>query len=203
MAVMGTRLYGVVTRPDRQGATLAPQTSVIAVRDLGAIVRQAPYAPVDRSPAEIGEYRRVVETVFEQAAILPAPFGVVFRSGEHVATWLQMHHLALTEGMHLVEGRCEARVHLAPRDGAEADEDDLAGAAAEVFRALRRDAAAVVPLRRAGARPSASSAFLVDRAQWDEFGELVAAQARRYDELRLHQTGPWPPYDFVRMDLGA
>jgi hypothetical protein len=29
----------------------------------------------------------------------------------------------------------------------------------------------------------------------------VQEQARRYDELKFEQTGPWPPYDFVRMEL--
>ena len=46
-------------------------------------------------------------------------------------------------------------------------------------------------------------AFLVQRASWTEFSAHVQEQAKRYDELEFEQTGPWPPYDFVRMELGA
>ncbi|HEU4563019.1 MAG TPA: GvpL/GvpF family gas vesicle protein [Gemmatimonadaceae bacterium] len=202
MAVTGVRLYGIVARPERNGAPPAPGTAVVAVRDLGAVVRQAPYAPVEGRDEEIEDYREVVEGAFERGSILPAPFGVVFRSTEQVAHWLQMHYIALTEGMHLVEGRCEARVHVRAREDGMA-EADLAALATDVFRGLRRRAIMSVPLRRSGDRLSVSAAFLIERTRWEEFGDALAAQARRCEDALIESTGPWPPYDFVRMDLGV
>ncbi|MDQ3696966.1 MAG: GvpL/GvpF family gas vesicle protein [Gemmatimonadota bacterium] len=204
---MGFELFGVASLPERNGAPLAAQTLTIPVRDLAAIVRQVPYAPVRQIEGEIANYERVVEAVFTQHTILPAPFGVVFRSVDQVSRWLQMHYIALTEGMHLIEGRCEARVHVMQAVVAEGEapdpEADLSAAAGELFRSLRRQAAASVMLRRFNPELTLSCAFLVDRARWDDFAELVATQARRHDGLRLEHTGPWPPYDFVRMDLGV
>ena len=222
MAVTGLRLYGVAVLPQRGDGALAPRTNAIWHRELGAIVRQAPYEPVELSEREIEDHRAVVEAVFERCTILPAPFGAVFRSGDQVARWLQMHYIALTEGIHLVDGRCEMRVHIREARGGKPaavgagapeepdDEDDaldlrpeVETAAAESFRVLRRQAVAAVPLRQPEGEAVLSGAFLVERAQWEEFSEVVAAQARRAEALAFEQSGPWPPYDFVRMDLRA
>jgi hypothetical protein len=43
----------------------------------------------------------------------------------------------------------------------------------------------------------------VERGDYAEFEQRVKEQARRAAGLRFQVTGPWPPYDFVRMDLGA
>ena len=223
MAVTGLRLFGVAVIPGRSDGVLAPQTTVVGYRDLGAVVRQTPYERVELSDHELEEYHRVVEAVFERYTILPAPFGAVFRSGDQVARWLQMHYIALTEGIHLVDGRCEMRVHIRVARGAkpaavaagalddDEEEDDeelehspeLTSAAAESFRALRRQAVAAVPLRQPEGDAVLSGAFLVERAHWGDFAEVVATQARRVEGLTFEQTGPWPPYDFVRMDLRA
>ena len=222
MAVTGLRLFGVAVLPNRSDGVLAPRTTVVAHRELGAIVRQAPYEPVELSERELEDHRAVVEAVFARYTILPAPFGAVFRSADQVTRWLQMHYIALTEAIHLVDGRCEMRVHIRGVRGAKAaavaarppeerddEEDDLgadqgvASAAAESFRVLRRQAVAAVPLRQPEGEAGLSGAFLVERAHWGDFSELVAAQARRAEGLAFEQSGPWPPYDFVRMDLRA
>lgn len=202
---MGLKVFGVAALTPRNGGPLAPQTAVVAVRDLGAVVRPAPYARVEMSDREVEEYQSVVEAVFEQHTILPAPFGVLFRSRDQVQRWLEMHYIALTEGIHLVNGRCEMRVHIRTEDDDQEEDGpaEASAAAAEAFRALRRQAAAAVPLRTADAHAVLSGAFLVDRAHWNDFVETVTEQARRVGGLRFEQTGPWPPYDFVRMDLGV
>jgi hypothetical protein len=68
---------------------------------------------------------------------------------------------------------------------------------------LRRQALAAVPLRQPEGEDGLSGAFLVERANWEDFSQVVAAQAKRAEALAFEQSGPWPPYDFVRMDLRA
>jgi hypothetical protein len=122
-----------------------------------------------------------------------------------VARWLDTHYIALSEGIMFVEGRCEARVHItAPEDGApEEEQARRTSVAAESFRALRRRVAAAVPLRTEDHRSVLSSAFLVDRTRWDEFVAAVGEQGRLNEALSYTLTGQWPPYDFVRLELGA
>jgi hypothetical protein len=48
-----------------------------------------------------------------------------------------------------------------------------------------------------------SASFLLERSQWREFADAVAGEARRASALHLSLTGPWPPYDFVRLQFGG
>ncbi|HJU89208.1 MAG TPA: GvpL/GvpF family gas vesicle protein [Gemmatimonadaceae bacterium] len=202
MAITGLTLYGVALLGGASTNGIGAGVNAIAFRDLGAIVRPVPYLPMDPADGALEDYHRVVDSVFRRFTLIPAPFGAIFRSPEQVRVWLEMNYIALSEGMHFLEGRCETRVHIRETspEGASAD---LTAIAAEVFRALRRQAVAAVPLRRGDGDEVMGCAFLIQRVSWAEFSATVQEQARRYDELQFEQTGPWPPYDFVRMELGA
>ncbi|HVE79514.1 MAG TPA: GvpL/GvpF family gas vesicle protein [Gemmatimonadaceae bacterium] len=182
----------------------APDTLVVAVRDLGAVVAAADYDAPAPADAALERYREVVDAVFVRGAVLPAPPGTVFRSRDLVVRWLELHYHTLADGLAFVDERCEARVHIARR-GLNGDPDDLATTAAESVRALRRGAVAAVPLRADGRdeRVVMRAAFLVERERWAAFRELVASEQQRHAGLEFRQTGPWPPYDFVRMQFGG
>jgi hypothetical protein len=206
MAVGGYVLFGVVPVSAGDGNALAPNTDLVITGDVGAVVRPAAFERVELSDAEVGAYEEVVEAVFDRQTILPAPFGVVFRNTDHITRWLQMHYLTLTEAIHLVEGRCEVRVHMRLRDETKAvEEPDTAStqAAMEFYQSVSREADSSVMLRRPALQAVLSGAFLIDRSEWERFSAIVAKEARKFDMLVVEQTGPWPPYDFVRMDLGS
>lgn len=180
---------------------------MLRFRDLGALVTQAPYARSSCSSRELESYRDVIDHAFVHGAILPAPCGTIFRGADQVRLWLEQNYIALSEGIHFVAGRCEARVHVFRRS----EEDvpvgessaDAEMAAAECFRMLRRDAVATVPVSPRDTPAVLSCAFLLQQDRWGEFADQVREQARRCRELAFEHTGPWPPYDFVRMDFGA
>ena len=199
----GLRLYGVATLAHADDRPLVDSTGVVALRDIGAIVRPSAYTIPPLDDIEMLECERIVEEVFRANTILPAPCGTVFKSEEHVRRWLELNYVALVEGIHFVDGRCEARVHAAdvPAEGDESAEIDNAALATESFRALRRYAVASLPLRPEEGR-LLSGAFLVERAEYSGFELRVTEQARRVG-LQFNLTGPWPPYDFVRLDFGV
>ena len=84
---------------------------------------------------------------------------------------------------------------------------DLVSLAADAFRELRREAVALIVLRTGpdAAQPDdeAHGSFLIDRSRWQTFTDAVALQGRRHAALRLECSGPWPPFDFVRMQFTA
>lgn len=205
MAVGGFVLYGVVPVGAGDGNALAPDTELVIAGDIGAVLRPAAFERMEMEDGQVQAYEDVVESVFERQTILPAPFGVVFRNTDHVTRWLQMHYLTLTEAIHLVEGRCELRMHLrSVEEEKVTEEPDPAAndAATELYRTVSREADASVMLRRPALNAVLSAAFLIDRSEWEAFTSIITVQARRYPTLVVEQTGPWPPYDFVRMDLG-
>jgi hypothetical protein len=198
--VSAVRLYGVTAAHGHRGNFTAG-TEVVAFRDLAAIVAPAPY----QSPSDPGleDYRRVVESVFRQQALVPAPPGVVFRTRDVLAQWLELHYFTLLDALSFVEDRAVARISVVRDASEEVEATDEQGEEVlhEALRLLRRHAAATVTLGPdGGGRPTAAS-FLVERGRWEVFAELVREESSRHDGFALALSGPWPPYDFIRMQF--
>lgn len=204
MAVMGLHLFGVV--PHDGAAAAGGDLVRIPFRDLAAVLRRTPFRVLAPAGDAVLDHFRVVDRLSHRMAVLPAPFGTIFRTPDDVTRWLEINYIALAEGVHFVEGRCEVRLHITERSHSDGEppavDVDIAAASADIFRALRRQATAAIPLReRAEAPVRVSSAFLLERARLLEFETIVAEQARQWASLDFELTGPWPPYDFVRMDV--
>lgn len=213
--VTSVQLYGLVTADGaHHGAASSgvEGVSLIAFRDLAALVAEAPYERIRASSERVRQYRRVLEAAFQQRSVLPAPFGTLFRTHGELVRWLELHYFTLVDAMAFVEDRAMARVRVAPAvlpsisDTGEiaAKVADLEASAAESFRVLRRHAVASIPAPpQPGGSAAVQASFLVDRERWSAFADVVREEARRVPELTLDHTGPWPPYDFVRMEFGG
>lgn len=184
------------------------RATLIPFRELCAVVsEQASFTLDETAPSEIVRHRAIVDEVFRRAAVLPAPVGAVFRNPDVLTRWMELHYVSLTGALEFVEDRVAARVHIARANGSEDEREagaDIAAAAAESFRALRRRAVAAVPLRLEQVTGLVlSAAFLIERDVWKEFQRAVHELHEGYDFLRFDVTGPWAPYDFVRMQFGG
>ena len=185
------------------GTTLpGTELQLLPFRDIAAVVR----------PATPGAaHRDVIAALHRQTAVLPAPAAVVARDRSSILRWLEVHHVALCEALTFVDDRCGARVHVTRSTVAASSGGpltaaplDLDAVATELFRALRRHAVAATIVRHPVTEiERATGAFLVETDQWGAFADAVAAEDRRHDTVRLELTGPWPPYDFVKMQFGG
>lgn len=197
---MALQLFGVVAAHDGPEAPPTVGSELVTFRDLGAVVARCAYEP----PSDEGfsYYRRVVESVFRQREILPAPPGVVFRSRETLTQWLELHYFSLLDALVFVEERAMARVvvhrTLDVSSGTVPDADELLQGS---IRVLRRHAAATVGLGSDGADGVAAMSFLVPTDRWELFSDLVRRENERLVDLELELSGPWPPYDFIRMQF--
>ncbi len=199
-------LFGVTVADSHTTTLQVPDASLVTVRNLGAIVADVEYRPIE--PGEVAA-RRAAAAVSAYAVhgpVLPAPVGVVFRSSDSVERWLELHYGAMSESLSYVENRVGARVHVW-RPGHPDERDvgaDLASVAAESMRVLRRAAVASVPLRTEQITGIVlSAAFLVDEERWKNFVDEVEAQAKTEQSVRFEVTGPWPCYDFIQMQMGG
>ena len=205
------QLFGIISLDVSGDASPVRGVTVVAFRDLGALVSESAYVAPDPSTQHIAEYRRVVEGAFARQTIVPAPFGSVFRSREALMRWLELHYFTLLEAVSFVTARAMARVVVSYGDEPEntttmaIDADAIDTAADESFRLLRRHAVAslVVNNHTGEAGPAARASFLIERERWDLFNDVVREEQRRLREIQVECTGPWPPYDFVRMQFGA
>jgi hypothetical protein len=208
---MALRLHAITLADAAQNAPAGDgsEIALIPFRDLCAVVStQRSFVLDETTPAAIEEHRRIVDRIFHQASVVPAPVGVVFRSPDVLKRWMELHYVSLSGALEFVDDRAVARVHIVranAKDGEEREAgSDLAAAATEAFRALRRHAVAAVPLRLEHVTGLVLSAsFLVERDLWKEFLRAVEDQHDAHHLLRFDVTGPWAPYDFVRMQFGG
>ena len=201
------RLYGITDVEHHADTKALEGVELMHFRDLAAIVSPAEYSSAEPTGEVIEQYRLIVDDVFSKAPILPAPVGTIFRTRDTLTRWLELHYVTLTEALSFVEDRAVARVHVGRVDGKAAEREtgsEVAAAAADSLRSLRRHAVVAVPLKSEQVTGIVlSSAFLVDRELWDDFVAAVDDQRRRNPGLALDLSGPWPPFDFVRMQFGG
>jgi hypothetical protein len=204
---MGFRLFGVTLHEGHLGDPPVEGTQMVPYRDLSAVVEEAPYETAEVPEEGLTRYLEVVDAVFQQAPIAPAPLGTVFRSRDAITAWMELHYVAISEALAQVEDRVGARVYICRAGGKRDERDkgaDLAAVAAEAFRTLRRRAVSALPLKTEHLTGIVlSSAYLVDRELWNEFEHTVQAEREANPGLDFRLTGPWPPYDFVHMQFGS
>jgi hypothetical protein len=178
---------------------------VVSVRDLAALVTPTSYHRMEPEDRDFERHAGVLEGVAKRHPVAPAPVGTVFKGRDTLVRWLELHYHALHEALTFLDGRMVTRVHVVRRETKlPGVGSDLAAAAADVFKMLRMQAAAVVPLKTEYLTGIVlSGAFLVERERLDSFTGAVAEAAQSHHELDVQLTGPWPPYDFVRLDLGG
>ena len=201
-------MYGVAAVESGHTSSLAEGTTLTHYRALAAIVEPSPYSTVSLDDGEMDKYLRVLEEAYSHSTVLPAPPGTVFQSQSTLTRWLELHYFTLTEALSVIEGHAAARVSVTRRGNSEGgDQKSLASLAAESLRLLRGQAAATVTLQRAEEDDEdgvvARASFLIDTQRWDSFNDTVSKEAQRQPALDFRVTGPWPPYDFVRMQFGS
>jgi hypothetical protein len=195
----GLYLYGIVRARAWRGRERRREGAVqrVRYRDLEALVRSVPFVIPSDNTRSIDEHQRIVEMVMRRTTILPAPFGIVFKSRRDLIKLMQDQYLVLDEGLSLLDGHWELRLHIDANAVGEV-EDELSDVAMSIYSELRHFARAAVPFPKEGDR-LASAAFLVDRTTWVEFVERIEDYGAHHPSLTFDVTGPWPPYDFVRL----
>lgn len=202
------RLYGVGAVESGQVTSLAEGTSLVHYRALAAVVEPSSYSVTTLGDEEMAKYLRVLEEAYSHATVLPAPPGTVFQSQSTLVRWLELHYFTLTEALAVVEGHAAARVSITSQGKEDGEaQKSFAALAAESLRLLRGQASATVTLPRAEGDEEdgvvARASFLIDSQRWQTFKDTVSKEAERQTALDFKVTGPWPPFDFVRMQFGA
>ena len=205
---MALLLHAVTPTDTASGALVVPEVArPVVFRDLAAVVSEREKFALDEfDEVALGAHRAIVDAIFRRQVVIPTPPGVVFRT-EHVLTrWMELHYVALNDALAFVTDRVAMRVHVQRAGGSADDADagsDLAEVAGVVFRDLRRRAVASVPLTLEKITGiTLSGAFLVERELFKEFERGVAEAKASNPKLAIEVTGPWAPYDFVRMQFG-
>jgi len=198
------QLFGIIAA-DAGAGSPAPDTTLVPFRAIAALVAPAPYQRATLDEDRVLAYAQTVEAAYRYAPILPAPPGTVFRSRSALGRWLELHYVTLTDALAIVDGSSAARVTVRLREGPKNDETirEWHLVATEIMRTLRGRASALTILDSSAddEKVIVRASFLIERERWPAFEEAVAAEQKRHPALDFATTGPWPPYDFVKMQF--
>ena len=198
-AESGYYLYGVYRAGAWRGSAATREREDllrIRYRDLEALVRAVPFTMPQVDREAVQDHQRVLWNASKRETVLPSPPGIVFRGRRAVIRFLQEQYIPLEEGIALVEGHWEIRLHLKP--AIPEARSEASEAALHVYSELRRFARAAFPFAHTDEHVL-SAAFLVNRTTWLQFMDHTEELGHRHADLVFDVTGPWPPYDFVRM----
>jgi hypothetical protein len=198
-ALEGLYLFAVIRSGDGEGGSAGGgdgSPTSVRYRELEARVAPVPYAVPELSQARLEDHQRVVDGIMRRMTVLPAPFGMVFQGRRAVLRFLEDQYTVLEEGLSFLDGHWEMRLHMV----SDADPALLSETATQLYSELRRFAQAAIPLPAEPGR-ILSAAFLVNRSGWIRFVEQADDLNRAHPELTFDLTGPWPPYDFVKVEI--
>jgi hypothetical protein len=164
------------------------------------------------------QHERVVETLMESHAILPARFGSWLASEAQVCSLLERRHDELASALDRIRGTVELalRVEWRPETVLPSERPasgtaymlerlELHQRAAAVTRGLDRLAALARSSRtRVLPRPTlpAQGVYLVEAGRMGDFTAVVSELDAELAEVDLICTGPWPPYSFAQGAIG-
>ena len=200
----GFYMYGVV----RTGAPLQtecagidrrwPRIEEVRCGELSAIVSRAPREALSPTREHLLAHERVNRAVLADRTLIPMSFGMVCRSREDVVQVLRSGRDAFDEALSQLDGKLEFGLQ-GYRHGEVAHGTDRA--VPEILRRLGDVSIASRLNAPFGPGMVMNAAFLVPRTGESGFDRGVREIALMYPNLMFKRSGPWPPYNFVRIRL--
>ncbi|EMA36531.1 GvpL/GvpF family gas vesicle protein [Halococcus hamelinensis] len=200
--------YGVVENEelefDVDGVAGATSAYTVSHGPLAAVVTDIDTMDPELSDENARAHDDVLQTVLLDdggRTVVPMQFGSVFKNGRALKNVLRGGRRAFTKALREIDGYFEFGVKLVADEDASVDADAIRADAVERFTTASVNEA---ENDRFSDRLVMNRSYLVDRDERIAFDEAVDAVTDDYgDVLTVQYTGPWPPYNFVDIEIGA
>ncbi|MFP8954395.1 GvpL/GvpF family gas vesicle protein [Natrialbaceae archaeon A-arb3/5] len=200
-------VYGIIDGDPIEFETdaVAGADSVYTVshRRIGAVVSDIDTTDPEETDEDAQRHDDVLREIMEYdggRSIVPMQFGMAFESDRTLKNVLRGARPAFRRAMSDIEDRFELGLKVVRDEDAAIDTADVEeGVAAE----LEPIAEQSVPNDLFSDRLVLNRSYLVERDEREAFDEAVARLEDEYDELTFRYTGPFAPYSFVDVKIGA
>ncbi len=173
-------------------------------RNLWALVSEVSGTEVDRTDENLEAHDRVLRETLDGGggrSVVPMRFGMVFRDEQTLANVLNGAYPSLRAALNELENTVELGIKVVAPSANGHDNEAIREAAADTLDPI---SVATTENDLFSDRLLLNRSFLVRHEDRDEFGEAVATFEERIDDRTAVQyTGPWAPYNFVDIEIGA
>jgi hypothetical protein len=194
--------------------------SLVRIQTVGsvqAILSDFPWTTLNANKESVLAHQTVLEKILERRTPLPFRFGNVVTS-DQLAGFVEKFSSTLLSDLERVRGCVQMSVKLVSRKGQEPVAETEGGPGTRFLKEkqVRRDALieatewlneTLKPLIRGVEtniriipRPIASVAHLIAREAVEDYRSRFRQAGAARPEYSCLQTGPWPPYSFVKAD---
>ncbi|WP_254530689.1 GvpL/GvpF family gas vesicle protein [Natrinema gelatinilyticum] len=200
-------VYGVVEADDvefdTEAVADAERVYTISHRRLGAVVSDIDTTDPDETDEDAQIHDDVLREIMEYdggTTVVPMQFGMAFEGDRELKNVLRGARPAFRRAMNDIEGTVELGLKLVREEGADVDSDEVEAEAEDQF-----DPIAVQSVENGlfSDRLVLNRSYLVDEDDRETFDEAVADFEADHDELLVQYTGPFAPYSFVDVKIGA
>lgn len=201
-------VYGVVSADDpvefeTEAVAGADAVYTVSHRRLGAVVSDIDTTDPEETDEDAQIHDEVLREIMEYdggRTIVPMQFGMAFESERALKNVLRGARPAFRRAMNDIEGKVELGLKLVSEEGSEVDREAIEAAVEEAIEPL---ADQVVENDLFSDRLVFNRSYLVDEEDREAFDEAVGDFEEEHDELLVQYTGPFAPYSFVDVHIGA
>ncbi|ELY85757.1 GvpL/GvpF family gas vesicle protein [Natrinema altunense] len=200
-------VYGVV-----EGDTVEFETEAVAGADrvytishrrLGAVVSDIDTTDPEETDEDAQRHDEVLREIMDDdggTTVVPMQFGMAFESDRELKNVLRGARPAFRRAMNDIDGTVELGLKLVSEADADIDREAIEAAAADRFEPIADQS---VTNDLFSDRLVLNRSYLVAEDERETFDEAVADFEADHDDVIVQYTGPFAPYSFVDVKIGA
>lgn len=199
--------YGVIEQEplqlEVQGVGGADEVYTVDHRPFSAVVSDIDAVDPEQTDENLHAHSDVLQEVLLHdggRSVVPMQFGMVFSGAGTVKNVLRGSRPAFRRALSEIDGAVELGLKVVREEEAPVDIEAVERAIEDRFDPLARS---VAENDIFSDRLLANRAYLVDRADREAFDTAVDEFDEEHDELEVQYTGPWAPFNFVEINIGA
>lgn len=169
--------------------------------DFAPVVSSSKMKEYGADEEDVKVHKTVVEHVMGEYSVLPVAYGMVFKNKKLLGFAMKAGHRAMKKAMNSVDGKVELGVKVLLPQSSKDFNGKMDDFRSEMMRCFLGIAADSRSLKLFSDRLLLNASFLVDSDKLDEFSDCVGRLASDYNTLKVQYSGPWPPYNFVDIQI--
>ena len=176
----------------------------IPYRDVAAVVSDSPMKDYALTEDNTRKHETVLRQVMEEHTVVPVEFGTTIKNERILKRLLTKAYNPTRESLNLVDNMVElgAKI-LLNKDIVFVDPKKRKECVSDILASLNTRAKQAVMGDLFSDRLILNASFLVNKEDVDAFSDKVTKLQEKYQMLKLLYSGPWAPYNFVYIKIGA
>lgn len=176
----------------------------IPYRDIAVVVSDSPMKDYELTEENTRKHETALRQIMKEHTVVPAEFGTTIKNERILKRLLTKAYNPTRESLNLVDDTAELGVKaLLNKDIVFVDPKKRKECLADILASLNTGAKQAVTRDLFSDRLILNASFLVSKQDIDSFSDQVTKLQEKYPMLKLLYSGPWAPYNFVYIKIGA